>query len=294
MGPSARLAGAVAIVTGGGRGIGRAVSLAMAAEGATVVVADAGVTLDGAGGDPGPAEETAREIVARGGHAVARPVDVTDEAAAASLVDETVEAHGRLDVLVNAAGILRHGTIFEQTGDDWNATLAVHLGGTFNTTRAAAEHWRRSPGRGRLLNFGSDAGLFGASDEIAYATAKAGVVAFTLSCAESLKPFGATANVFIPQAATRMTGSFPVEDLPDPERWATGEFDPDHVPPALLYLASEEGGWITGQVIAGFGFEVHLYSRPERRRSLVGPGPWELETLFRRMRPAFEAAVEGR
>jgi NAD(P)-dependent dehydrogenase (short-subunit alcohol dehydrogenase family) len=278
-------------VTGGGRGIGREVAKALAHEGATVVIADAGVTLDGSGHDAGPARDAAAEIEAMGGTAIAEAIDVSDEIAAAGLIAGTVSAHGRLDVLVNAAGILRHGTIFDQTGEDWDATLGVHLRGAFNTTRAAARHWREHPG-GRLLNFGSDAGLFGAQDSIAYATAKAGVVAFTLTCAEALRPYGVTANVFIPQAATRMTASIPLADLPDSDRWASGEFDAAHVTPALVYLASDEAGWVTGQVIAGFGFEVHLYSRPARARSLVSTGPWELGELFRRFRPTFEPGLQ--
>jgi len=291
---SARLAGKIAAVTGGGRGVGREVALAFAREGAVVVVADLGVELDGTGGSPLPAEEVATQIRAAGGEARAHAVDVGDPDEAESLVRNAVDELGRLDILVNAAGILRQGTIFEQTREDWEATLRVHLDGTFNTTRAAAAHWRESGRGGRLINAGSDAGLYGVEDSVAYAAAKAGVSVLTLSCAETLRPYGVTANVFHPQAATRMTGSIPRDRLPEPERWETDEFDPAHVPPALVYLASDEAGWITGCVLAGFGYEVHLYSLPRRVRSLYSPGPWELDVLFDRFRQVFEPALSAR
>lgn len=288
-----RLTGKVAIVTGAGRGIGRAVGEALATEGATVVVADAGVELDGTAGSSGPAEDAAEAIRAGGGAADAVAVDVSDDDATQELVTGTVARHGRLDILVNAAGILRQGTIFDQTVEDWDATLRVHMTGTFNTTRWAARHWRTAGSGGRLINVGSDAGLFGVQDSVAYAAAKAGIVAFTLSCAETLAAYGVTANVFIPQAATRMTGSIAPEQLPDRERWAAGEFAPEHVPPGLVYLASDDSAWLTGAVVAGFGYEVHRYALPRRARSLYSPGPWDLDVLFQRLRPAFETGFEG-
>jgi len=291
---SGRLAGKVAAVTGGGRGVGREVALSFAREGAALVVADLGVELDGTGGSPLPAEEVASAIRAAGGEARSHAIDVGDPAQAEGLVRSAVEELGRLDILVNAAGILRRGTILEQTREDWEATLRVHVDGTFNTTSAAAAHWREAGGGGRLINVGSDAGLYGVEGSVAYAAAKAGVIAFTLSCAETLRPYGVTANVFHPQAATRLTGSIPREQLPDPERWETGEFDPAHVPPVLVYLASDEADWITGRVIAGFGYEVHLYGLPARVRSIYSPGPWDLDILFERFRQVFEPALATR
>ncbi len=251
------------------------------------MIADLGSALDGTGRDVAPADEAAAEIRAEGGTCRAMAVDVADPEQSRELVTETVTCFERVDILVNAAGIIRPGSILDLRPDDWDSTLRVHLGGTLSTTRGVAAHWAAVQGTGRrLINFSSDAGLYGEGSYTAYAVAKAGIVALTLSCAETLGPLGATANVFIPQAATRMTASIPVDELPDSDRWKTGEFDAAHVPPAIVYLASDEANWISGQIVGGWGFEVHLYSRPERMRSMFSPGPWDLDTLFGRFRQA--------
>jgi NAD(P)-dependent dehydrogenase (short-subunit alcohol dehydrogenase family) len=284
---SGKLEGKIAIVTGGGRGLGRAVAHAFSRQGAAIVVADYGVTLDGSGSSSEPAEEAAAEIRAAGGTAQASMADVGDPDQARELVDGTIERFGKLDILVNAAGILGHGGILDVTDRGWRAVLRVNLSGTFNTTRAAAAHWQSTRSGGRLINFGSDAGFYGVPDEIAYATSKAGIEAFTLSCAAALGDLGVTCNVVHPQALTRLTGSIPIEKRPDPQRWLTSEFDPANVAPALIYLASDEGGWITGRTLACFGYEIHLYSAPARVRSLYSPGPWDIDLLFERFRPSF-------
>jgi NAD(P)-dependent dehydrogenase (short-subunit alcohol dehydrogenase family) len=289
---SQRLHGKVAVVTGGARGIGRQVAGAFAREGARVLIADLGSSLDGAGHDLEVAKQAAAEISREGGSCSWMAADVGQPEQAEAIVAETVEQFGQLDILVNAAGIIRPGSILDLDGEDWDATLRVHLAGTLNTSRAASAHWARVAGTGRrLVNFSSDAGLFGDEGYVAYAVAKAGVVALTLSCAEPLRPLGATANVFIPQAATRMTASIPLEQLPDPDRWRAGEFDAARVPPALVYLASDDSDWISGQIVGGWGFEIHLYAKPRRARSIFSPGPWDTDQLFDRFRAAFEPAL---
>jgi NAD(P)-dependent dehydrogenase (short-subunit alcohol dehydrogenase family) len=258
------------------------------------VIADLGSALDGRGSDVGPAEEAAAEIRARGGACAAVTVDVGDPEQAGELVTETLRRFEKVDILVNAAGIIRPGSILDLDPEDWDATLRVHLGGTLNTSRCVVAHWAATEGEGRrLVNVSSDAALYGEGSYTAYAVAKAGIVALTLSCAETLRDLGATANVFIPQAATRMTASIPLEELPDPDRWRTGEFDPAHVPPALVYLVSDEASWISGQIVGGWGFEVHLYSKPKRLRSIYSPGPWDLDSLFARLPETFRPSLDA-
>jgi NAD(P)-dependent dehydrogenase (short-subunit alcohol dehydrogenase family) len=289
-----RLDGKVAIVTGGARGIGLEVARAFAREGARVVIADLGADLDGRGQDAGPAGEAAAAIDAEGGTCVAMAVDVGDPDACDGLVAGTLDRFEKVDVLVNAAGNIRPGSVLDLELEDWDLTLRVHLGGALNTSRSVAAHWATVAGTGRrLVNVSSDAGLYGEGAYTAYAVAKAGIVALTLSCADTLRPLGATANVFIPQAATRMTASIPLDELPDTERWKTGEFDAAHVPPALVYLASDEAGWISGRIVGGWGYEVHLYSLPKRERSLFSPGPWDLDSLFTRFPQAFRPDLDS-
>ena len=282
--PAGRLENKVAIVTGGARGVGRSVARAFAREGAIVVIADAGVELDGTHPAKGPLEATVAELSAEGYSAHASHTDVTNLSQVEDLVGSTIERFGRLDILVNAAAVMRHGSIAEASWEDWDVQMRVNAGGTFNTTRLAAAHWKRAGTGGRLINFGSDAGLFGVDAEVAYSASKAAVIALTLSCAQTLKPYGVTCNVVHPQAATRLTASIPTEELPDSERWASGEFNPDHVPPALVYLASDAGGHINGCVLAAFGYEVHLYRLAERAHSIYNEGPWNQEVLERRFR----------
>jgi NAD(P)-dependent dehydrogenase (short-subunit alcohol dehydrogenase family) len=279
----------VALITGGGRGIGCELALTLAGRGTTVVVADRGVDLAGRGPDEAVADDVAEQIRAVGGSARASSIDVADENQVAELVDSIVADLGRLDIVVNAAGVMRRGALLEATLDDLSDTIAVHVAGAFNTSRAALRHWSRSPGSGRrLINIGSDASIYGEPDYVCYAAAKAAVAGLTASCCRDMSAAGATCNLYLPQALTRMTESIPPDELPDRDRWAAGEFSPANVMPALLYLLSDEGGWINGRVIAGFGFEVHLYSQQERARSIYSAGPWDSELFAARIRAAFE------
>lgn len=288
-----RLDGRVAIVTGAGRGIGAGIARLFAAEGASVVVNDLGVALDGSAPDSAPAREVAGAINAAGGRAVANDADVADHEAAAGLVRQAVDEFGKLDVLVNAAGILRDRMVFNMTPEEWDAVIRVHLRGTFNTTRHAAAYWREQQnpnGSYRLINFTSVSGLHGSPGQPNYAAAKMGIVGLTYSCANALARYGVTSNAISPVASTRMTAS-----IPDDRRRSASDVDeraPENVAPMVVYVASDRSGWLNGQVIGAGGYRVSLYNRPRVLHHVDSDGPWDVERLFatveRDLRPALE------
>lgn len=265
------LAGRTAVVTGAGRGIGAAIAKALGAAGAAVVVADLGVALDGSGRDAGPAQAVTAEIRARGGQAVAIAEDVVDHAAASRMIDVAVDTFGGLDILVNAAGILRDRMIFNMTPQEWDAVIAVHLRGAFNTTSHAARYWRAHADPGahrRLINITSTSGLHGAPGQPNYAAAKMGIVGFTFSCANALGRYGVTANAVSPAAITRMSDSSGQDGWRLRDLAAGSQLSPEHVARAVAYLASPASSWLTGQVLHVQGGSVSLYSTPAAIRTV--------------------------
>jgi NAD(P)-dependent dehydrogenase (short-subunit alcohol dehydrogenase family) len=283
-----RLDGRVAIVTGAGRGIGRSVAILLASEGASVVVNDLGAAVDGSGSDAGPAGQVVEEIAAAGGKAIANGADVSDHAAAQDLVGSAIEQFGRLDVLVNVAGILRDRMVFNMSEQEWDDVIRVHLKGTFNTTKFAAAHWRsiRDPeAQNRIINFTSVSGLHGAPGQPNYAAAKMGIVGLTYSCANALRPYGVTANTISPGAATRMTESVPAERRR--ARASADEWSPDNVAPVVAYLASPRSGWINGRIVHSSGYEIALYSNPEPEIRIIGTGPWDADSLASQVERSF-------
>ncbi len=289
-----RLDGRVAVVTGAGRGIGASLARIMAAEGALLVVNDLGGEVDGAGADQSPAAQVVKEIVDAGGTAVANFDDVSDHAAAEKIVQCALDEYGKLDVLINVAGILRDRMVFNMSEKEWDAVNAVHLKGTFNTTKFAAIQWRKErAGHYRLINFSSGSGLHGAPGQPNYAAAKLGIVGFTYSCANALGPYGVTANAIAPGASTRMTATVPgaqqrAGQNPDDRRRS-----PDRVAPPVVYLASEDSDWCNGQVIGASGFQISLYNTPEVIRQIVSPGPISVDEAFENMERAFRPALQG-
>ena len=284
----ARLDGRVAIVTGAGRGIGRSVARLLASEGASVVVNDLGSAVDGSGHDSGPAHDVVAEIAEAGGKAVANGADISVFAAAENLVQTAIEEFGRLDILVNVAGILRDRMVFNMTEQEWDDVIRVHLKGTFNTTRFASAHWRSlrdESAQNRIINFTSVSGLHGAPGQPNYAAAKMGIVGLTWSSARALGKYGVTVNAISPGTATRMTDSVPTDRrLTRPE---VDEWSPDNVAPIVAYLASERSGWITGRIIHSSGYEVSLYSNPEPVVRIVGTGPWQPDALAEQVERSF-------
>jgi NAD(P)-dependent dehydrogenase (short-subunit alcohol dehydrogenase family) len=284
----ARLDGRVAVVTGAGRGIGRSVARLLASEGAAVVVNDLGSAVDGSGHDSGPAHDVVAEIAEAGGKAVANGADISVFAAAESLVQTAIEEFGRLDILVNVAGILRDRMVFNMTEQEWDDVIRVHLKGTFNTTRFASAHWRSlrdETAQNRIINFTSVSGLHGAPGQPNYAAAKMGIVGLTWSSARALGKYGVTVNAISPGAATRMTDSVPTDrrrTRPEVDEWS-----PDNVAPIVAYLASERSGWITGRIIHSSGYEVSLYSNPEPVVRIVGTGPWQPDALAEQVERSF-------
>jgi NAD(P)-dependent dehydrogenase (short-subunit alcohol dehydrogenase family) len=251
------LSGRVVIVTGGGRGLGRAHCLELAAHGATVVVADL------VGHDEDPATEVVAEIEAAGGKAVVEHVSASDFAGVGELVARTVADHGSLDAVVNNAGILRDKMLTSMTEADFDAVLDVHLKGTFALTHHAGVHWRAlskagTPGTGRIINTTSGAGLWGNVGQINYSAAKAGIVAMTWVTATELAAYGVTANVISPLARTRMTTGL--------AGWGEGDgfdrIDPANTSPVVAWLASEASGWLTGSILRVDGDTVLRVNGP--------------------------------
>ncbi|ANS64862.1 3-ketoacyl-(acyl-carrier-protein) reductase [Streptomyces lincolnensis] len=265
------LEGLCAIVTGAGRGLGRAEALELARLGASVVVNDYGQPgRDGSGeASATPAEQVAAEIRAAGGKAVAHTGDVGDFQQAGGLVESAIAEYGRLDVLVNNAGILRDRMVFSMTEDEWDAVIRVHLKGHFNTTHFAAAHWRarskaaQAPVYGRIVNTSSEAFLAGSAGQPNYAAAKGGIVGLTTSTALALAKYGVTANAICPRARTRMTedvfaGLERPEDGLDP-------LAPEHVAPLVGYLASPAAARVNGQLIVVHGGMVAIVEQPRVR-----------------------------
>ncbi len=287
-----KLDGRVAIVTGAGRGIGASLARIMAAEGAAVVVNDVGAAVDGSSTNERPADEVVSAIKASGGQAVANFDSVADHDAAEQLIRTALDEFGRLDVLVNVAGILRDRMVFNMPEEDWDAVIDVHLKGTFNTSKFASIYWRATrEGNYRLINFTSESGLFGAPGQPNYAAAKLGIVGFTYSCANALHRYGVTANCISPRAATRMTGTIP-GDRASTMKNENPETSPDNIAPPVVWLASTESSWFTGRVIGVHGYEIALFSEPRVIARVVSDRPWEMESAFKNMESTFRGAVE--
>ena len=288
----------VAIVTGAGRGIGAEVSKLFAANGASVVVNDLGGAVDGSGAEAGPADETVAAIRDAGGNAVANYTSVADYDAAEGIVQQALDEYGRLDILVNVAGNLRDRMVFNMTEAEGEAGVAVHMKGTFNTTKYASIYWRANrEGHYRLINFTSGSGLHGAPGQPNYAAAKLGIVGFTYSCANALGRYGVTSNAIGPGASTRMTDTVPEErrrrPMDDSDNIVDMRRSPANVAVPIVFLASEASDWCNGQVIRAMGYDIGLYSQYKLIRELSGTEMWTVERAAEEMERVFRPAIEA-
>jgi NAD(P)-dependent dehydrogenase (short-subunit alcohol dehydrogenase family) len=250
------LDGRVVLVTGGGRGLGRAHALELARLGATVIVNDAGLTLVGAQEDaPSPSHAVVAEIEARGGRAMADATSAADWTGIESLVAQIVDRYGDLHAVVNNAGLLVMGPLHEMAEADFDTMLAAHMKGTFTVTRHACAYWRAradagAPVAGRIVNTVSGAGLWGTPGNIAYSTAKAAIAGMTTATALEMADIGVTANAISPIAATRMTmGTQFGEAAPSGPGEAWHPLDPANASPVVAWLVSEDSGWLSGAIL---------------------------------------------
>lgn len=260
--------GKVAIVTGAGRGIGRGEALLLAKEGAKVVVNDFGGTWDGSGESKTPADEVVDEIKKLGGEAVANYGSVANFNDAKGMVEQAVEEFGKLDILINNAGILRDRMIFNMTEDEFDLVLGVHLKGTFNTMRHASEYWRSEHKKGNALNraivnTASDAGLLGNPGQVNYGSAKAGIASMTLIVAEEMKKYKVRCNCIAPGARTRLTVEGtrgPAADMMKrkPKEGTFDSMDPENVAPMVVFLASDSATKLNGEVFRVGGSSVSV------------------------------------
>jgi NAD(P)-dependent dehydrogenase (short-subunit alcohol dehydrogenase family) len=247
--------GRVAIVTGAGRGIGREYALMLAEHGAKVVVNDLGGTPEGEGADLSPAQQVVAEIKAKGGEAVANGADVSDWAQAKAMIDQAVSTFGKLDVLINNAGILRDRMLVNMTEAEWDAVIKVHLKGTFAPAHHAAAYWRDlnkatgAPVGGRIINTSSVSGIYGNIGQTNYGAAKMGIAGFTIIASRELRRYGVTVNAIAPGALTRLTENLgpPVTD----ERREA--MSPRWIAPIAVWLASEESAEVSGRMFEASG-----------------------------------------
>lgn len=279
----------VMLVTGAGGGIGRDLALAAAAAGAAVVVNDIGATLNGERENQGAAQAVVQEIEEAGGRAIANGGSVSDPDAARQMVADAVAAFGRLDAVVNNAGILRDGFFHKMSFEDFDAVIKVHLYGAFNVSRAAADQFRAQES-GALIHMTSTSGLIGNLAQANYSAAKLGIVALSKSIALDLKRWNVTSNCIAPFAWSRMTSSIKVDSPEQEERVRKlQEMKPAKIAPLATYLASDAARDVTGQIFACRNNEIFVMNQPRPVRSVHRSEGWTPESVGDHAIPALRA-----
>ena len=282
--------GKVVVVTGAGGGIGREIAIMMAAAGAKVIVADIGASLTGGGGSVTPAQQT-RDIIRQGGGAAEISTEsVAEWGSAQRIIQAALDHFGRIDAVVNNAGILRDGIFHRMSADDWLAVIAVHLNGSFFVSRAAAEHFRKQES-GAFVHITSTSGLIGNVGQANYAAAKLGITALSKSIALDMQRYNVRSNCLSPWAWSRMTSSIPAAT---PEQQAAVEklqrMTPDKNAPLAVFLASDAAKDVTGQVFGTRMNEIYLFSSPRPIRIVHRAEGWTPETIAEHAAPALRAA----
>jgi NAD(P)-dependent dehydrogenase (short-subunit alcohol dehydrogenase family) len=291
--PSLALPGKVVVITGAGGGIGRELALAAAKAGASVVVNDIGTSVHGEGADSTPAQSVVAEIRAAGGQAVASMDSVSTWLSAQRIVTAALDTFGRVDAVINNAGILRDRMFHKMNPDEWDAVINVHLSGAFYVSRAAAPHFREQ-GSGAYLHITSNSGLIGNLGQANYSAAKLGLVALSKSIALDMGRFGVRSNCLAPAAWSRMIGAIPLDT---PEQQARSEMmrtqlSPDKIAPLATYLCSDQALAVNGQVFYVRGNELFLYRQMGPMRSVHRSEGWSPDTIASHAMPALQASFE--
>lgn len=281
------LEGKVVAVTGAGRGVGREIALLCAKHGAAVVVNDPGVGGGGEGGDAGPAQETVNDILSAGGKAHANLASVADPVGATSIIEDAVQRFGRIDAVVNNAGILRDTIWHKMSHEDWRAVIDVHLNGAFNVSKAATPYFREQQS-GSFIHFTSTSGLVGNIGQANYSAAKLAIVGLSQSIALDMARAGVRSNSIAPFAWSRMTASIPAET---PEQKARVEkfksMSADKIAPLVVYLASDASKDVTNQIFAVRKNEITLFNKPRPIRSMTKLEGWTPEAIADELIPSF-------